>query len=198
MLAQINPQLLAVTAIAQNDRKEITPYNGVRVEPSSQGGILLIATTGNILTVAHDIDGSCSEPFTFLPSVEILKVAKTSAATSVEVSSDVEVIDKNQYRIMTGMLNLSEGFPDWRNIIPCVIPGMVQTTHKSMFFIKAFDIVVKQAKLFDKEQTFELLTFGPETAKGPQLIKYTNQPVFTLIAPSEKEYDISQELPFII
>lgn len=62
--------------------------HAVRVEPCTSGGVLLIATNGHAMGVAHDPEGGCSAPMTVYLPPAMLKACEPPAPLELFVEGD--------------------------------------------------------------------------------------------------------------
>ena len=101
---------------------------GVQVEPSPSGGLLLVATDGHRLSLAHDagatVEGTLPERGVILPTVNAA-MAKLKEGTRAQ--AEVVTYDGRTFAVdgQTWHAPAIDGtFPDWRRILPDVTtPG---------------------------------------------------------------------------
>lgn len=62
VIARVNPRYFAAINLFAADKDVRYYLCGVRIEPHPEKGVVLIATNGHVMGVAHDPDGFCSEP----------------------------------------------------------------------------------------------------------------------------------------
>lgn len=98
--------------------------HGVQVEPSPQGGLLLIATDGHRLSLAHDagatVEGTLPERGVILPAVKAamakLKEGTRAQAAVVTYDGQTFAVDGQTWHAPA----IDGTFPDWRRILPYV------------------------------------------------------------------------------
>lgn len=136
-MTKINLNPCRLLYVAQHCSTEETRYylNGVHVEPHPEKGIVMVATDGHTLAVAHDPDGSCDRPAIIdtKSGGAIFKApAKYRDSSRVELTQQpdvgphaflarrfVEHPDKGVQDETYGVCREVDGtFPDWRRVVP--------------------------------------------------------------------------------
>jgi DNA polymerase III sliding clamp (beta) subunit (PCNA family) len=125
--------LPALACIAE--KSNIRYYlNGIYITPTPLGGCLIMATNGHILSVIHDEQGYCDEPFIFTipknllleakkPAARTRTFSKTPSARFVEIENEwayiVDVVLQKETRTIGQAAPLIDGiYPDIMRVFP--------------------------------------------------------------------------------
>lgn len=109
-------------AVAFACSAEETRYNigGVHIEPHPVEGVILVATDGHRMMVAHDIEGSCDAPLTARITGEAFKRGKAKRFDPLPrrfsaVDDGIVMVDEDRFEQPW----LVEGaYPAWRRVVP--------------------------------------------------------------------------------
>ena len=96
--------------------------SGVRVEPHPKEGVVMVATDGRALAMAHDPEGSVSQPVTIRPT-ELSKLPRYYGEARIglrkvdgglvgSVTTRGETLGRHLFD------DLGDFYPDWRKVVP--------------------------------------------------------------------------------
>ena len=131
----INPGRFAFLANFASTEDTRFYLNGVYIEPHPAGGVVMVATDGHVMGVAHDPDGSCDAPAIistqrkpaaiFLPPAPIrdrcrLEIARLTAS---QLGGDRYLATRTgptpKAGAAVGIVEVIDGvFPPWRGVVP--------------------------------------------------------------------------------
>ena len=134
-IARINLNPGRFAFLANFASTEDTRYylNGVYIEPHPAGGVVMVATDGHVMGVAHDPDGSCDAPAIistqrkpaaiFLPPAPIRDRCRLELTRSAELGGDRYLATRTgptpKAGAAVGIVEVIDGvFPPWRGVVP--------------------------------------------------------------------------------
>jgi hypothetical protein len=184
MSTNVDPKLLAAVAVAQGVEDNRPELNGVFVTRHMLEGLLIVATNGHIITVAHDKTGVLDHDegvvFEISPAmIDTLSII----APPVDLDELLITIDKKY-------IDWSRVIPDFQDAVPQAVVG---------YRSDVFDKVIKTCDALGDEINF--VTFGGDDASAPVLVRYSAFPnLFSVIMPCKPEDGlvINPEIPFMI
>ncbi len=129
----INPGRFAFLANFASTEDTRFYLNGVYIEPHPAGGVVMVATDGHVMGVAHDPDGSCDAPAIistqrkpaaiFLPPAPIRDRCRLELTRSAELGGDRYLATRTgptpKASGAVGIVEVIDGvFPPWRGVVP--------------------------------------------------------------------------------
>lgn len=136
----------------------------VLIEPAPEGGVYLVATTGQLMMIAYDAEGTASHRFTFDPCEEIANVCNfpvdetrlfhtgTGYADTIVIDGnllhacrdpldrDPKTLQPEDYkRVLSQEIEVGEHFPNWQPLAQrrgpvCPLPGWLDINFVEMAF----------------------------------------------------------------
>lgn len=142
----VSARLLRAVALAQSTEETRYYLCGVHVEPRPDGGVILVATDGKVMTVAHDPTGSCDGKAIYPIGKKMLSDLKAKRADrAVFADGTLMVVGEDGAALgMHAVVPLDGTFPDWRRGLPV---GVSAPASGSAFAVKYLDAVHRTAKM---------------------------------------------------
>lgn len=124
------------------------PYlNGVQVEPHKKGGVLLVATDGHRMLVAHDPDGRTNAPAIVKVTSAVLKASalspkalNTGKTRTLEVRGVTATVKDERGDVLAscGDAIIDRTFPDWRRTCPIIPAAKAVLDYFNPTYVKDF------------------------------------------------------------
>jgi DNA polymerase III sliding clamp (beta) subunit (PCNA family) len=157
---------------------------GVFIHPHHVEGVILVATDGHRMLVAHDVGGSCSEPVIVQLNAEALKHAKARRTDGehqrriVASNEDaVTVISRDGSPEIECAWRIDGSFPDWRKVVPIPTGEQAVASFNPRYladFAKAADeLLIEKAAI----------TIGCAAPKDAALISFNHHDIFGVLMP---------------
>jgi len=167
--------------------EEVRYYlKGVHIEPHPVEGVVLVATDGHRMLVAHDPDGYCDGHILVSISGEALKAGKGKKSDG-PYGRRFEAVSEDQVNVVS----LTDGtrececawrvdgtFPDWRRVVPSNKKKMSGLPCFNPHYLADFAKVATEL-LIEKP----VLLIQPSGPKDAALVTLTNAFVFGLLMP---------------
>lgn len=183
-MINVSAELFRVVASAQSDATTRYYLHGVHIEPHHEG-VLMIATNGQVMLVAHDPQGdSDRERHTVMLSKDALKMAKKAERLVIDpVLKSVEI---ETTRTACDILDGSS-FPQWRNVVGLYKDGETVTQSFAPKYMRLFADITKELG----SAAFAIISNAPES---PALVRFrSREDIFGIIMPVRD--DTSRKLP---
>lgn len=157
---------------------------GVFIQPHHVEGVFLVATDGHRMLVAHDAEGTCSEPVTVLLNAEVLKHAKARRTDGpyprrvIALNEDaVTITSQGASPEIECAWRIDHSFPDWRRVLPAVAKTQVLTGFNPRY-LADFGKVADEL-LIDNAS----ITISAGAPKDPALVSFNHADIFGVIMP---------------
>ena len=177
----VSARLLRAVALAQSTEESRYYLCGVHVEPHPDGGVILVATNGHVMTVARDPDGTCDAEAIYPITKKALADLKGKADRAVIADGMLTILD--QCGGVLGMhvaAPIDGTFPEWRR----VLSEMSDNTETQAFVVEYLDRLNQTAK------TLGALIYTICHRSTPALVKYAEiHEVFSAIMPCRSDGD---------
>ena len=177
----VSARLLRAVALAQSTEQTRYYLCGVHVEPHPDGGVILVATNGYVMTVAHDPEGTCDAKAIYPITKKALADLKGKANRAVVDDGTLTILD--HYECVIGfhpVAPIDGTFPEWQR----VLPKMSDDTETQTFAVEYLDRLNQTAK------TLGALMYMICHRSTPALVKYAEiHEVFSAIMPCRSDGD---------
>ncbi len=172
---------------------------GVFIEPHPVEGVVLVATDGHRMMVAHDATGSCSEPVTVKLNAEALRHAKCKRSDGpyprriiAKDETSVSVMSIAAQPEIECAWRIDAAFPDWRRVLP---------KHATKQVIACFNprYLADFAKAADELMIHQpMVSLSVASDAGPALVSFNHEDVFGVLMPvAAKGFD-GTSLPYFM
>lgn len=187
--------LLAIAPFVSSEANRFY-LNGVYIEPSKKGGVLIVAMDGPAMTIIHDRMGSVSgtpriwknpTKETFLPAYRAWKKGKSGdlwakfytepggdrSITLFDRAGDDHTTDR-VVQTLPGDFEINAIYPQYQKVIPKIDAG---TSRQPIMHISDFqlDRIARFSRVFSNKSSFHCMTLvGGEDTSDPCLAFYKN------------------------
>lgn len=171
--------------------EEIRPYlKGVHIEPHPVEGVILVATDGHRMLVAHDPDGHCAGPAIVSVTGATLKAGKGKKSDG-PYGRRFEAVSEDQINVLSLLdgkrececaWRIDASYVDWRRVLPTPSKSPKRPSfnpHYLADFAKVSDEL-----LIDRPTLF----IQPNGESGAALITLTHAHVFGVLMPVRADH----------
>lgn len=147
-MTTVNAHLFAIVASFASTEQTRPHIGGVLIEPHRTEGVILVATDGHRMLVAHDVDGFVDEPLNIQLSKQLLKACSGTKADRNKNGVNKLVIEGQLASVVDPYGNTQGSqrdavtdyqFPDWRRVSgvntvgECAYTGFYNTKYITTF-----------------------------------------------------------------
>lgn len=184
----VRSDLFRAVAVACSDEETRTYLHGVYIQPHPVEGVLMVATDGHRLLVAHDAGGSCSEPVIVKLSGPVLKAAKAKKTDHIDgrrlVADDENgvrvVIPHESAEVYPVAWKIEGTFPDWRRVIPDAKRLTAPCPAVLEYNAEYLGDFAKAAAEIGNSRRIGIRTYD---ANGPALVTFEDDRLFGILMP---------------